>query len=289
MVGTGAMGSAMPERLLREGWHVTVWHRTAVKVQPLVELGARRANGPREAAAAAHVVITMVSDPEALRSVVAGNIGIAAGLRTSSVLMQMATVDPPASEWLSAQVPNGTVLDAPVLGSTSEAKDGSLLVFLGGDPHVQALCMDVVNALGTPLRSGDLGSATAAKLVANLSLIGSPGLLGEALLLGRCLGLETDLVFEILSNTPLAPQAARRHTAVQENDYPLRFALELASKDADLIVDAAKAPGVDLAMAASLGDRFAAAQAEGRGGDDYSAILASILARSPAERPARKS
>jgi 3-hydroxyisobutyrate dehydrogenase-like beta-hydroxyacid dehydrogenase len=125
---------------------------------------------------------------------------------------------------------------------------------------------------------GPVGAGSVAKLVANATLVGVLGLLGEALALGEGLGLSRDLVFEVLAATPLAQHAERRRPAVEAGDYPSRFALSLARKDAELIVDAAAEAGVDVRLVTAARSWFADAEAAGLGDLDYSALLAQIAA-----------
>ena len=124
------------------------------------------------------------------------------------------------------------------------------------------------------LHVGPVGAGTAAKLVANSTLLGALGVLGEALRLGQKLGLSPEATFEVLAATPLAAQAERRREAFETGQYPLRFALALALKDAELI--SAAADGLDLKVAEAVRDWFAKAVEEGAGEDDYSSILAVI-------------
>jgi 3-hydroxyisobutyrate dehydrogenase/2-hydroxy-3-oxopropionate reductase len=103
------------------------------------------------------------------------------------------------------------------------------------------------------------------------------GLLGEALLLSEALGLPRDVAFEVLSKTPLAAQASRRRASIESDEYPARFSLSLAHKDADLILDAASSAAQDLPIAKAARDWFARALKEGYGSQDYSAVLAHML------------
>ena len=277
VVGTGAMGTAIARRLLQSGFAVTVWNRTPSKVERLAELGAVVAPTPREAAEGTDAVITMVSDPAALRAVVGGDHGVAAGLRPDAVLLQMATVDPLAVAWLAENVAPGHVVDAPVLGSISEAESGELLVFIGGDRVAVDRCAEVLDVLGSALHAGGLGAGTAAKLVANLTLVGTLGLLGESLLLAQCLGLARGVALEVLSHTPIAAQAQRRRPVVEGELPGVRFTLALAHKDANLIVESAAAAGVALPVAEAVRGWFSAAATADRRNDDYSTVLSHIL------------
>jgi 3-hydroxyisobutyrate dehydrogenase/2-hydroxy-3-oxopropionate reductase len=270
VVGLGAMGSRMAGRLLDAGYDVVVWNRTAEKAKPLVARGATLADSPSDAAARAEAVIVMVADPPALDSVAADLAG--------ATVIQMSTVSPAAVERLASTVPD--LVDAPVLGSIGEVESGTLKIFVGGPDPLVEKWMPLLSVLGQPMHVGPVGAGTAAKLVANTTLVGLIGLLGEALALGQGLGLKRDVVFEVLAQTALAQQAERRRPAVEAGDYPPRFALYLARKDAELIVEAAEAAGVDLRLVPAARSWLAEAEASGRGGDDYSAVLAEILRQS---------
>jgi len=270
VVGLGAMGSRIAGRLLGAGYDVVVWNRTAEKAKPLVDRGATLADSPADAAARAEAVIVMVADPSALESVTADLAG--------ATVIQMSTVSPTAVARLASRLPD--LLDAPVLGSIGEAESGTLKIFVGGPEQFFERWKPLLSVLGQPLHVGPVGAGTAAKLVANTTLVGVIGLLGEALALGEGLGLARDVVFDVLAQTPLAQQAERRRPAVEADDYPPRFALYLARKDAELILEAAPEAGVDLRLVPAARSWLADAEAAGRGGDDYSAVLAEILRQS---------
>jgi 3-hydroxyisobutyrate dehydrogenase len=284
VIGLGAMGSRIARRLLDAGHQLTVWNRDPAKADPLVAAGASTARTPAEAARQAEAVVTMVADPEALAAVTEGPDGAAAGLSPGSALVQMSTVGPRSLERLTGIVPEGSLLDAPVLGSIAEVETGSLRVFAGGPPELLERWTPLLETLGTVLRVGPVGAGTAAKLVANTTLVGVIGLLGEALALATALGLPAQVAFDVLEATPLGEQAKRRRPAFESGKYPPRFALSLARKDADLILDAASQHELDVRLVAAAREWLADAERSGRGADDYSAVLAEIVSRSAAER-----
>jgi 3-hydroxyisobutyrate dehydrogenase/2-hydroxy-3-oxopropionate reductase len=273
------MGSRIARRLLGADHELVVWNRTAEKADELVQLGAVRAESPADAARGAEAVITMLANPEALRAVVEGADGLAAGSGDATVI-EMSTVGPSAVIWLRSALPRETPLvDAPVLGSLSEVESGSLRIFIGGPDELAQRWMPLLSALGEPIHVGPLGSGAAAKLVANTTLLGTIGVLGEALALAQGLGLARDKAFEVLSATPIAAQAERRREAVESGDYPARFSLSLARKDAELIAEAAAEAGVELRIAEAARSWVAEAEEAGWGDRDYSAVLARILSR----------
>jgi len=283
VIGLGGMGSRIARRLLDADHEVTVWNRDPAKAEPLAAAGASTSRTPAEAAKRAEVIVTMVADPEALAAVTEGPDGAAAGLSPGSVLIQMSTVGPPSLERLAGMVPEGSLVDAPVLGSIGEVEAGTLRIFAGGPAELVERWTPLLETLGTVLHVGPVGTGTAAKLVANSTLVGVAGLLGEALALGNALGLSTDVAFEVLEVTPLGEQAKRRRPAFESGEYTRRFPLSLARKDADLILDAAAQHGLDLRLAAAAREWLTDAERNGRGADDYSVVLAEIVRRSTAE------
>ena len=264
------MGSRIAAQLAAAGHDLVVWNRSAEKTEPFAAV-----DSSAQAAQEADGVFVMVSDPQALREVTEGADGILAGARPGTTVIQMSTVGPADVARLVSSLPEGVeLLDAPVLGSLSEAEGGTLRVFAGGSPDLVERWTPVLSSLGPVLHAGPIGAGTAAKLVANSTLLGALAVLGEALALAQKLGLAPEATFEVLSATPLAAQAERRREAFETGEYPVRFALALALKDAELI--SAAAGGMDLKVAEAVRDWFAKAVEEGSGEDDYSSILAGI-------------
>ena len=287
VVGLGDMGGRVARRLLAHGHEVVGWNRSPERTAQLEQAGGLTAATPAEAARRAELVITMVSDPAALRAVTEGPAGVAAGASGSTTVIEMSTVGPAAVSRLASALPREAgLLDAPVLGSLSEAEAGSLHLFVGGPSELAERWTPLLATLGTPVHVGPLGSGAAAKLVANSVLFGVLGVLGEAVALGDGLRLSREAAFDVLAATPLAAQAERRRGAVESGEYPPRFKLDLARKDADLIAEAAAAAGIDLQVAPAARAWLADAAEAGLGDLDYSAVLGHILRSHPVSRGA---
>jgi len=278
VVGLGAMGSRIAQRLLDTGHEVLVWNRDKTKTGALTDAGARAVENPDDAARGAAAVITMVSNPEALRDVTEGPTGVAAGSSPSTTVIQMSTVGTNATARLASVLPTGVgLLDAPVLGSVAEAESGALKIYTGGEDTLVERWTSLLSTLGSVIHVGPVGAGSAAKLVANAILVGVIGVLGEALALGEELGLPRAVAFEVLGTTALADQAERRRPSVESGDYPARFALSLARKDADLILDAAASSALGLRVMEAARSWLADAEQAGLVQEDYSAVLAHIL------------
>jgi 3-hydroxyisobutyrate dehydrogenase-like beta-hydroxyacid dehydrogenase len=274
VVGLGTMGSRIARRLLDAGYDLVVWNRSPDRAAPLADLGASVAQTPAEATRRADVVITMVSDPRALKDVTEGPDGVAAGAGASTTVIQMSTVGIEPVRRLASILPaEAALLDAPVLGSIAEVETGSLKIFVGGPLALVERWTPLLSVLGSPIHVGVVGAGSAAKLVANSTLFGVLGVLGEALLLARALGLPDDVAFEVLAATPLAAQAERRRPSVEAGEYPTRFSLSLARKDAGLVTDA----GANLRLAEAALAWLEEAEAAGLGELDYSALLGYML------------
>jgi len=282
LVGAGAMGRRIGQRLLATGHRVTVWNRTPSKTAPLLDAGAATARTPAEAAARAEVVITMLSDAAALDAVLSGREGLSRGLAGGMSLIDMTTGGTAMAQALPLRVPHGVgVLDAPVQGSLAEAETGTLRIFVGGATEVLERCRPVLESLGTPSHMGPAGAGAAAKLLANASLLGTVALLGEVVALADTLGLPRETTMDVLSVTPLGAQAAKRHAALENLPTATRFGLSLARKDLDLALEGA---GYVDGLIAATRERFAAAEAGGLGSADYTAVLHAIVHRE--RRPA---
>jgi 3-hydroxyisobutyrate dehydrogenase-like beta-hydroxyacid dehydrogenase len=283
VVGLGAMGSRIARRLLEAGHDVIVWNRSPEPVNELVELGATAAERPAEAAHRSEVVLTMLADPDALQAVTEGPGGITEGATEGLTLIEMSTVGPASIARLASALPPGVdLMDAPVLGSLPQVEAGSLRIFVGGPEPLVERWTPLLSELGSPLHAGPLGSGAAAKLVANTTLFGTLGVLGEALALAQGLGLSSETAFEVLAATPIAAQAERRREAIESGEFPPRFKLSLARKDADLVAEAANVAGVDMRVTEAARSWLADTEAEGLGDRDYSAALARMLGRSSA-------
>ena len=278
VVGLGAMGSRVAQRMVLGGNEVTVWNRSTHKVEPLLRAGARAAQTPRDAATRSEVVITMVTDPRALQAVTEGPDGVAAGAHPEMKVIEMSTVGPDAIKRLATKLPDGVgLVDAPVLGSIGEVETGALTIFAAGADQDLDAVEPLLAQLGNVVRVGPLGAGAAAKLVANATLVGTLAVLGEALSLAQALGLGREETAAVLAATPLGEQARRRLPVIAAGKFPPRFKLSLARKDADLISQASRSAGARSPALEAARQWLAEAEASGRGDQDYSAVLATIL------------
>ncbi|KAB8193189.1 NAD-binding protein [Nonomuraea phyllanthi] len=249
-LGQGRMGVLMARRLEPAGHKVTAW---------------RRGTGVTPAAAVdgAELVITMLSDPAAVREVLSAALP---GLRPGVTVVEMSTIGPEAVRELRALLPPEVgLVDAPVLGSVGPAAEGTLTVLAGGDVSG---CREVLSVFGSVRELGPLGSGAAMKLAVMSALVPAQVLLAETFAYGVAHGVDRDALIDVLSGTPLGTLAERLRVPPTETRYSLAHAakdLELAAWAGAPVAGAARARLQD-ARAAGLGERDVTAIAEHVGG-----------------------
>jgi 3-hydroxyisobutyrate dehydrogenase-like beta-hydroxyacid dehydrogenase len=276
-LGLGMMGSRMAARLLEAGHELTVWNRASARAAPLARLGATAASSPAAAVAGAELVITMLATSEAVEQVAFADEGLAEGLCSGQVLIDMSTVGPDAARSMAARLPQGVPLvDAPVRGSIAEATAGRLHVFVGASDADFARVRPVLAVFGDVRHTGGPGSGQAMKLVVNLALGASMVVLGEALALGGALALPQEMVLDVLSDSPIGPAVSAKRSDIESGDYEPAFALRLAEKDLKLVTDAAAGDGRDLKVARATLEWLEEASRRGAGDLDFSAVVATI-------------
>jgi 3-hydroxyisobutyrate dehydrogenase len=281
-LGLGAMGSAMARRLLRAGVLTTVYNRSRAPAEALAAEGARVASSPREAATTADLVIAMVTDDTASRSVWEGDDGALAGARPSALAIESSTISPARARAL-AQLAAGrglAFLDAPVTGSRDQAVAGELVFLAGGAAPQVDRARPVLAHLGRSiLHVGPSGSGATLKLVANALLAAHIASLAEAIAFLE----QSDLALEpalaaLTSGSVASPVVRSVAPRMLAGDHEPRFALHLLVKDLAYALAEARALGVEQPLAAAAHGLFARGEAQGLGSADVSAIVAVLRA-----------
>lgn len=272
-VGLGTMGGPMAARLLSTGTPLVVHNRDRAKAEPLLSAGAMWAGSPRAVgkAVGAGVLFVMVTDARAVRSVLFGRSGVAAGASAGALVVNLSTIAPDESRAFAERLTGRSVhyLEAPVAGSRDAAQRGELLVFAGGEPGDLTVARPLLEHLARRVEHlGPVGAGAAMKLVNNLVTVGTVALDAEAIALAEALGLEPGRAVDLLLlGGGESRMLANKRDAFVRRDYPVQFKLSLAEKDLRLIGRASRDARVrtplarearrlaDEAMRAGLGDR----------------------------------
>lgn len=271
------MGSRMARRVGSAGFPLTVWNRRAAPADPFRELGASVAATPAEAASRADIVISMVADDEASRTVWQGKAGALLGARPETVLVESSTVSPVRIRELAeaAHARGCTLLDAPVTGSKRHASAGELLFLVGGDVAALARVRPVLTAMSREIiHVGPGGSGARLKLINNFLCGVQAAALAEAVALIESSGLDREAALQVLENgapgSPLVKALAARMAA---HDYDVNFMLALMRKDLAYAVADGTRNGVPLDTARAACEIFDRAIAKGWGEADFSAVV----------------
>jgi 3-hydroxyisobutyrate dehydrogenase len=275
--GLGVMGLPMAARLAAAGHEVRVWNRTPGRDADAVAAGATTAATPAEAARDADAAITMLAGPESLDEVVFGPDGLAATLRPGAALIDMSTVGPDAVQALRQKLAGRVaVLDAPVTGSAPHAAAGTLRIMVGATAEEFARWREVLAPMGEPVHVGPPGTGAALKLVVNSATASLTSLLAEALALADRLGVDQGVALDALGASPMGIIVERTREKIETGSYPPAFKLALAAKDLGLAVGLAGGRGLELRLAQAARSRLQAADRDGLGELDFSAVVAHL-------------
>jgi 3-hydroxyisobutyrate dehydrogenase-like beta-hydroxyacid dehydrogenase len=242
-IGLGNMGSRIARRLIDHGFQVSVYDRDHAKVEDLAAQGAMVARSVLDSACTADVLLSCLTNDEAVRSVYHGPQGVFAGARSETVVLEMSTISPESSRELHrfGASRNIDVLDVALSGSTFAAEQGMLTLLVGGDRELFGTMEPIFQAIAKQyFLLGGPGSGTAMKLVVNTLLGVGMQAIAEAVVLGERAGLDRDRLLEVLSKTAvIAPAHVGKLARAALNDYSSQFPLRLMNKDFQLILEAA--------------------------------------------------
>ncbi len=275
--GLGIMGRGMVANLLKAGYPVTIWNRTAERGAHLVGQGATQANSPAEAVANADVIMVCLSDDAAVEDLVFGSGGLAAAVKSGQILVDMTTVHPDTSrkEAAAFAAKGAHFLDAPVFGSKNEAANGGLWIVVGGDRALYEEVKPILEVLSeTTHYMGGTAMGSSMKLVGNLVVAAQLEALGEAMTLATKAGLDPQDVLGVLHVTDFkSPIFDGVGAALVKRDFSTFFALKLMLKDANLIARFAQDLNVPIPAAAATREVIKAAVNKGWGEENASAFI----------------
>jgi 3-hydroxyisobutyrate dehydrogenase len=278
----GTMGLAMARNLARAGFDVRAWNRSPEKARPLAEDGAAVCATPADAARDATVVLTMLSDADAVLGVMHDLDGD--GPSDDAVWLQMSTIGLDGTRRCAelADRLGLALVDAPVLGTKAPAEQGKLIVLASGPDALRGRTAPIFDAVGgRTMWLGEAGAGTKLKIAVNAWIVSVVEGAAETLALAEGLGLDPSLVLEAVAGGPLdLPYLQMKGKAMIARDFEPSFRLALAAKDAGLVSDAAAEAGLDLPLVEAIRERLAAG-AEEHGDEDMSATFLTS-ARGPA-------
>jgi 3-hydroxyisobutyrate dehydrogenase-like beta-hydroxyacid dehydrogenase len=277
LIGLGLMGRPMGMNLLKAGHVLTVWNRTPSKAQELVSSGAVLAKTPKEVAAASDVLLTIVSDPPALESVLWGQDGALGGLKKGSAYVDSSTISPSLVKKISADCQKQGIgfLDAPVTGGDWGAREGNLVFMIGGDAETFKDVEPILKVLGKKFfHLGPNGAGQTIKLAMNAILALQVGAVAEAIGLVTKAGLTGEQLLEVLRASMGRSGLLDLKTPLMlKGDYKPSFPLRLMHKDLGLALDLGNQLGVSLPTTAAAREVYNYVKGEAKEDLDYSAVM----------------
>jgi 3-hydroxyisobutyrate dehydrogenase-like beta-hydroxyacid dehydrogenase len=281
IIGLGAMGSRIAGRLLDGGHRVCATNRSADKALPLLDRGLLWLDTPREVVASAEVVISMVTDDQALEAIAAGPDGLVAGLGPGSLYVDMSTVSPKASRELAARVRarGAEMLDAPVSGSIPQAESGTLAIMVGGEASAFAAAEPLLRELGqTVTHIGPNGQGLLLKLAINISLAVQTLAFSEGLLLAERSGVDPEVAAEVMSTSSIgSPMLKARVPLLLHLPEHAWFDVELMQKDIRLARQAGDDLQISLPSAAVADEMLSRARDLGYGRRDLASLYEVLM------------
>lgn len=275
------MGRPMGHNLLKAGFPLVVWNRTTSRADSLVAAGARLAASPKEAAAAADVFITIVSDPPALEQVLWGGDeksgGAFSALKKGALYLDSSTVSPGLAGKIgeASRAAGIGFLDAPVTGGTWGAERGELLFMIGGDAETLEAARPVISAMGRKIfHLGPNGAGQTIKLAMNLLLALEVDAFAEALALVTGAGLQGEKLVEVMQSSMARSGVLDvKAPLMLKADYTPSFPLRLMHKDLSLALDLGNRIGVPLPAAAAAREVYNSVKGSARQDLDYAAVF----------------
>ncbi len=279
-VGLGIMGQGMTRNLLKAGYGVRVWNRTASRMDPLIHAGATAAASPADVAANCDIVIVCVSDTPDVQEVVLAENGILAGANEGSLVIDCSTISPQATIEIAARLNAKGVkmLDAPISGGSEGAANGTLSIMIGGDEDQVERARGVFEAMGrTITHVGKQGAGQTVKLVNQILVVGNCLAMSEALVFAQAGGADLEKCLNAVTGGAAGSwMLANRGPQIIERDWRPGFTINLQQKDVRLIMQEADALGVPVLLTGQIFSLYRTLQQMGLGEEGNHALIKAL-------------
>jgi len=272
-IGLGNMGIPMAKNLLKGGYAINVYNRTASKADQLVEEGAVFTENIPLLCGESDIIFTMLSDDQAVKGIYLGEGGLLNAKASGKLFINMSTVSPKTSEELSemSKAVGARFLEAPVSGSVKPAEEGTLIILAGGEEEDFRRAQPLFEELGkTALFLGGVGAGANAKLAINYFLALTLQGLAETVLFAQKNGIKPADMLRIVNEGACGSVITRLKTpAILSGDFSAAFALKHMAKDIRL----AREQGIDYPLSEPLAASYRQALEKGLGEEDVMAII----------------
>lgn len=250
LIGLGIMGKPMGKNLIKAGFPLTVWNRTASRADELAELGATVADSPRAVAENSDVIITIVSDSPDVQAVILGKDGVIQGVRSGAVVIDMSTISPQVTRELgdALKAKGVAMMDAPVSGGEKGAIEGTLSIMVGGEAAVLERVRPVLEAMGKRIvHIGGTGMGQVCKLANQIAVVLNNLSMSEALVFAAKSGADPAKVLEAIQAGAAGSWALNNYAPkILRRDFSPGFLVSLQQKDIRLVMEASREMNLSL-------------------------------------------
>jgi 3-hydroxyisobutyrate dehydrogenase len=252
-VGLGNMGAPMARHLVSAGYQLVAADANSAALERFCStVRCERARSLTELGQRCRLVITMLPVGAAVRQVLLGNAGVAAGLAPGCVVLDMSSAEPVGTRELARKLADAGVslVDAPVSGGVQRAVEGTLAIMAGGEPRAIARCRPVLAKLGRVFCTGGCGSGHAVKALNNYLSAVALAATAEAMMAGERFGIEPPVMLEILNHSTGRNSATEQKypAFVLPRSFNSGFALGLMAKDLRIALALAESLGTPSAL-----------------------------------------
>jgi 2-hydroxy-3-oxopropionate reductase len=286
-VGLGIMGKPMARNILKEGFALSVYNRTASKMDDLAMDGAYACQDLAELAARSEVVITMLPDSPEVQEVILGKNGLINSLRAGMTVIDMSSIAPLVSRDIAGRLATKNVefLDAPVSGGESGAVEGTLAIMVGGRESVLNRCLPLLQSMGkSVVHVGPVGAAGYTKLVNQMIVAANIAAMGEAMTFAQKAGLDTQRVFDAISGGLAGSKVLdTKFPMVAQRNFAPGFKLKLHQKDLKNALETAAELGYAAKLTTRIQEMITALCNSGKQDSDHAAIVQYFEERSGVE------
>lgn len=279
-IGLGIMGQGMAHNLLKAGFPLTVWNRTAGKVDPLLKAGAQAGKDPADVAVGSDIIVICVSDTPDVEAVILGEGGVLVGARAGSLVVDCSTISPTVTQKLAKTLAEKQVamLDAPISGGSEGAAQGALSIMVGGDAKDFERALPVFAAMGKKITHvGTNGAGQTVKLVNQILVVGNALAMCEGLLFAQAGGVDLKKTLEAVSAGAAGSwMLSNRGPQIIRRDWRPGFTIDLQEKDVRLVLGAADDLGVPLPGTALIHQLYRTLQARDLGSEGNHALIKAL-------------
>lgn len=279
-IGLGIMGRGMSRNLLRGGFDLTVWNRTASRMQELVAKGAKAAASPADLASKCDVILICVSDTPDVEAVIRGTDGVLEGVQSGALVIDHSTISPLATRQLAEALREKGVhmLDAPVSGGSEGAAKGTLSIMVGGEADQLERAMPYLLAMGkTITHVGDSGAGQMVKLVNQILVVVTQLAVSEALMFAQAGGLDLEKTLDAVKGGAAGSwMLSNRGPQMIVRDWRPGFTIDLQQKDLRLVMQAADQLGIPVIGTSLVFNLYRTLQQQGLGSEGNHALVKAL-------------